>query len=58
MVEGLSVFVVHCYAQIAELIDKGTAARTTAATRMNEESSRSHRCACGILVEGEIVWHF
>ena len=43
MVEGLSVFVVNSYDQVEQLIAEGNSARTTAATLMNDESSRSHR---------------
>uniref|UniRef100_A0A914I7I8 Kinesin motor domain-containing protein n=1 Tax=Globodera rostochiensis TaxID=31243 RepID=A0A914I7I8_GLORO len=42
MVEGLSVYKVNNYDQIERLIEIGNGARTTAATLMNETSSRSH----------------
>jgi hypothetical protein len=43
MVEGLSVFVVNNYAQVELLMAEGNGARATAATLMNDQSSRSHR---------------
>ena len=42
MVEGLSTYVVNSFEQIERLIAQGNGLRTTAATQMNEESSRSH----------------
>jgi hypothetical protein len=43
MVEGLCVFMVNNYEQVKRLISEGNSVRTTAATLMNDESSRSHR---------------
>ncbi|KAK2180705.1 hypothetical protein NP493_430g01016 [Ridgeia piscesae] len=41
-VEGLSKHIVMNFSDIKELMDKGNASRTTAATNMNDVSSRSH----------------
>ncbi|CAN0069449.1 unnamed protein product, partial [Laminaria digitata] len=41
-VEGLSARPVTCYQQVQRLLDDGMSARATAATAMNEVSSRSH----------------
>jgi kinesin family member 13 len=43
MVEGLSVFSVDSVEQIERYIAMGIRLRSTAATLMNEQSSRSHR---------------
>lgn len=41
-VEGLSIISVKNYQEIADLMEKGAAARTVAATNMNDTSSRAH----------------
>lgn len=41
-VEGLSEHVVKTAEEVRELLHRGAAMRTTAATQMNRESSRSH----------------
>ncbi|CBJ32212.1 conserved unknown protein [Ectocarpus siliculosus] len=41
-VEGLSARPVVCYQQVQQLLEDGMSARATAATAMNEVSSRSH----------------
>ena len=41
-VEGLSEWAVRTPNEIYALIKKGTASRSTAATKMNDVSSRSH----------------
>lgn len=50
-VEDLTKLVVTSYKDIKELIDLGGKARTTAATRMNETSSRSHAVFTIILTQ-------
>lgn len=41
-VEGLTPILVNSYAEVDKLMAKGTAARTIAATNMNQTSSRAH----------------
>jgi hypothetical protein len=41
-VENLSSCAVECYKDVQDLLEMGLEQRTTAATNMNSESSRSH----------------
>lgn len=50
-VEGLRTFAVSDYRAIEALIGEGTKARVTAATAMNDESSRSHAVFNVVLTE-------
>jgi hypothetical protein len=50
-VEGLRTFAVSDFRAIRALIEEGTKARVTAATAMNDESSRSHAVFNVVLTE-------
>jgi hypothetical protein len=51
-VEDLTKLVVTTYKEVKDLIDLGNMSRTTAATRMNESSSRSHAVLTLTLSQG------